>query len=133
MDNQGTNAQTQSTASFPINQVQWYSDGPITPPYARTKEGTVILGAGRSGQSVLSVRGTNGSETVRLDKNGVQIKDASGTTVINSTGLVGGNGTFLGTLNIGGGNVIIDGTNKRIIINDGTNDRVLIGFQSGGF
>jgi len=36
-------------------------------------------------------------------------------------------------LDVGEGNVKIDGANKRIIINDGTNDRILIGFQSGGF
>ena len=38
------------------------------------------------------------------------------------------------TLSIGGDdNVLIDGANKRIIINDGTDDRVLIGYASGGF
>lgn len=29
--------------------------------------------------------------------------------------------------------ILIDGLNKRIIINDGTNDRVLIGYYSGLF
>ena len=42
-------------------------------------------------------------------------------------------GTNTKALNVGDGNVKIDGANKRIIINDGTNDRVLIGYDSGGF
>jgi hypothetical protein len=36
-------------------------------------------------------------------------------------------------LNIGVGNVKLDGPNKRIIINDGENDRVLIGYLENGF
>jgi len=40
---------------------------------------------------------------------------------------------FSGSINVGVGNVKIDGANKRILINDGTNDRILIGFQSAGF
>jgi hypothetical protein len=36
-------------------------------------------------------------------------------------------------IQIGGTNVIIDGTNRRITINDGTVDRVIIGEQTGGF
>jgi hypothetical protein len=38
-----------------------------------------------------------------------------------------------GSINLGVGNVVVDGTNKRILVNDGTNDRCLLGFQSGGF
>lgn len=38
-----------------------------------------------------------------------------------------------GDVQVGTGNVKIDGANKRIIINDGSNDRILIGYQSGGF
>jgi len=36
-------------------------------------------------------------------------------------------------IQVGNTNVLIDGLNKRIIINDGTNDRVLIGYYSGLF
>lgn len=32
-----------------------------------------------------------------------------------------------GNIQVGNGNVLIDGANKRILINDGTNDRILIG------
>ena len=42
-------------------------------------------------------------------------------------------GTNANALNVGAGNVKIDGANKRIVINDGTNDRVLIGYLSGKF
>lgn len=38
-----------------------------------------------------------------------------------------------GSVNLGTSSVILDGVNKRIIINDGSNDRILIGYQSGGF
>jgi hypothetical protein len=38
-----------------------------------------------------------------------------------------------GMVYVGNNNIIIDGENRRIIINDGTNDRVLIGFQQDGF
>jgi hypothetical protein len=36
-------------------------------------------------------------------------------------------------ITLGSANIVLDGANKRILINDGTNDRVLIGYQSGGF
>jgi len=42
-------------------------------------------------------------------------------------------GTFTGTIYVGSANVLLDGANKRIVINDGTNDRVLIGYLSSGF
>ena len=42
-------------------------------------------------------------------------------------------GTNESTLNVGAGNVKIDGANKRILINDGVNDRVLLGFLPGKF
>jgi len=42
-----------------------------------------------------------------------------------------------GTIRLGTGtgtaSIILDGANKRIIINDGTHDRVLMGYQLGGF
>lgn len=38
-----------------------------------------------------------------------------------------------GDLNLNSTNVLLDGANKRIIINDGTNDRILIGYLSGKF
>lgn len=41
--------------------------------------------------------------------------------------------TLTGTIFLGENNIILDGTNKRILINDGANNRVLIGYQSGGF
>lgn len=49
----------------------------------------------------------------------------------------GTNEQVSGTIRLGTGtgaaSIILDGANKRIIINDGTYDRILIGYQSGGF
>lgn len=49
----------------------------------------------------------------------------------------GTNEQVTGTIRLGTGtgaaSIILDGGNKRIIINDGTHDRILIGYQSGGF
>lgn len=42
-------------------------------------------------------------------------------------------GTVVVAIDIGNGNISLDGENNRIIINDGTDDRVLLGYQSGGF
>lgn len=41
--------------------------------------------------------------------------------------------TITGNFNLNTANVLLDGANKRIIINDGTNDRILIGYLSGKF
>ena len=38
-----------------------------------------------------------------------------------------------GSVQVGNGNVKIDGANKRILINDGSYDRILIGYQASGF
>jgi len=37
------------------------------------------------------------------------------------------NQTLTGSFNLNDGNVLIDGVNKRILINDGTNNRIVIG------
>lgn len=42
-------------------------------------------------------------------------------------------GTIAAAANLGNSSVILDGANKRIIVNDGTNDRVLIGYLAGKF
>lgn len=41
--------------------------------------------------------------------------------------------TLSGNFNLNDANIVIDGVNKRILINDGTNDRILIGYQLNGF
>lgn len=45
----------------------------------------------------------------------------------------GASQNLTGDIQVGTGNVKIDGGNKRILISDGTNDRILIGYQAGGF
>lgn len=89
------------------NAVRWYSDGPISPPDPRTKEGTIILGGGRSGQAVLSVRGTNGTEVVRLDKHGMAFSNTGGSQIvtINDQGVQIFNGNLIIT-NTNGGTVL---------------------------
>lgn len=42
-------------------------------------------------------------------------------------------GTNENSLSVGDAKVLIDGSNKRIVINDGTNDRVLLGYLAGKF
>ena len=42
-------------------------------------------------------------------------------------------GTLAALVALGVSNILIDGVNKRIIINDGTNDRVLIGYYASLF
>lgn len=49
-------------------------------------------------------------------------------------GTIAANSLIAGKTDIGqSGNIYIDGTNNRIIINDGTNDRIIIGYQKDGF
>ena len=78
----------------------------------------------------------------RLSDDGIEANDGNFRGDITAaTGLFGGTigfenvaaGTNAKVLNVGHGNVKIDGANKRIIINDGTNDRVLIGYYAGLF
>lgn len=42
-------------------------------------------------------------------------------------------GQIVNIVGVGNSNMLIDGENKRIIINDGTNDRIILGFYSGLF
>jgi len=69
---------------------------------------------------------------------------AAGVTTVGATGWVKAENAVADWANIRGGtnskqllvgasNVLIDGTNKRIVINDGTNDRVLMGYLAGKF
>jgi len=58
----------------------------------------------------------------------------SGWRLSPKTGDISGvTGTFVNAVYVGNNNVILDGVNKRIIVNDGTNDRVLIGYLAGKF
>lgn len=82
------------------------------------------------------------SGDIRISPNGILGRDLSGNTTFAIDGDTG-NATFAGTLQagtvisgliiVGDNNVVIDGSNKRILVNDGVNDRVLLGFQLNGF
>ena len=86
------------------------------------------------------VNGVSGE--LSLTPNGITAKDTSGITTFAIDGTTG-NAVFKGTIQaetliggavvVGNNRVIIDGENKRIIVNDGETDRVLIGYQEGGF
>ena len=62
---------------------------------------------------------------------------ASSATFTQFISKTGTNQPMSGTIRLGTGtgdaSIILDGANKRIIINDGSHNRVLIGYQSGGF
>jgi len=60
----------------------------------------------------------------------VEVQDAKAADALLKAG---SSQTLTGNFNLNDSNVLIDGANKRIIINDGSNDRILIGYQSGGF
>lgn len=91
-----------------------------------------------------------GTQVLRVDQQGLWLGsdkfttapfsvDMKGNIVATSATLgqyltkAGTNQVMSGSIQNGNGNVLIDGANKRIIINDGVNDRVLIGYLAGGF
>ena len=82
------------------------------------------------------------SGDLRITPNGITARDKAGITTFAIDGATG-NAVFKGTVQagtlisgvvvVGNNRVIIDGENRRIIINDGTDDRILIGYQQDGF
>lgn len=97
-----------------------------------TKSGAIQVGEYENGLS----------GDLRISPNGITARDKSGITTFAIDGTTG-SATFAGTVQagtlisgkvvVGNNNVIIDGENRRMLINDGTNDIILIGYQSGGF
>lgn len=104
----------------------------ITQPFGFTPSGALQIGqftAGISGDIRISpagivARNTVGDDTFVLDG---ETGDAFFAGEIRSGSVV------TGEVIVGDNRIIIDGANRRIIINDGTTDRVLIGFQKNGF
>lgn len=96
-----------------------------------------VLGAISIGEYVNGISGE-----VKISPNGIIAKNLNGDTTF-ALDAVSGDAAFKGTIQagsfisgaveVGGGNVQIDGANKRIIINDGVYDIILIGYQAGGF
>lgn len=87
--------------------------------------GTIISGGVIQGGSI------NINNAFTVDSSGNMV--ATSATISGYISTTGTGQTLSGSINTGNGNVLIDGANKRIIINDGSYDRVLIGYQSGGF
>lgn len=82
------------------------------------------------------------SGDMRLSPNGITARNSAGITTFSIDGTTG-DATFAGTIQagtlisgqviVGNNNLILDGTEKQIIVNDGNNDIILIGKQVGGF
>lgn len=125
---------------FPVKRVAQELIGTVLNTQSRkilqefqfTKSGALQIGEYTSGVS----------GDVRISPDGITARNSAGNTTFNLDGDTG-DATFAGKLRsgsivtgdivVGNNNVIIDGVNKRILVNDGTNDRVLLGFQQGGF
>lgn len=118
-----------------------------------------ILGAfefGASGAIQIGTYSSGVTGDIRISPNGIVARNKDNVTTFALDG-DDGSATFLGTVaansviscdvsasritagtiaaaaNLGNSSVVLDGANKRIIVNDGTNDRVLIGYLSGKF
>ena len=82
------------------------------------------------------------SGDIRISPDGIVARNINGVTTLSLSGATG-NAVFLGEIraasiitgavNVGDSSIIIDGANRRIIINDGSDDIILLGYQSGGF
>lgn len=82
------------------------------------------------------------SGDIKISPNGIVARNKDGDTTFALDGDTG-DAVFKGTITtgtlvsgeviVGNNNVIIDGTNQRIIINDGYTDRILIGYGQGLF
>jgi len=104
----------------------------ILAEYKFTQTGAIQIGE--------LVQGISGD--IRISPDGITARDASGNTTFTIDG-TDGSAVFKGEIRagslvsgkviVGNNSVIVDGENKRIIVNDGTNDRVLIGYQENGF
>jgi hypothetical protein len=82
------------------------------------------------------------SGDLRITPNGIVARDLAGITTFAIDGTTGSavfkgsvqaGSVITGEVIVGNNNVIIDGENRRILINDGDVDRILIGFQENGF
>ena len=91
-------------------------------------QGSKVLKADQSGLWLGA--NTFASAPFKVDMEGNVTATTLSATYLSKTGE---DQTLSGDIQVGNGQVLIDGGNKRIIINDGTNDRVLIGYHSAGF
>lgn len=97
-----------------------------------TPSGAIQIGDYTSGQ--------NGD--IRISPSGILARNSLGDTTFALDGETGDAifagtieaGTFVaGAVIVGDNNLIMDGANKRFVVNDGTNDRILIGYLKNGF
>ncbi len=104
----------------------------ILAEFTFTQSGSISIGQYENGVS----------GDIRITPNGITARNMAGDTTFaldadtgNAVfkGSVQSGSIITGEVNVGNNSVIIDGENKRIIINDGTNDRILLGFLENGF
>lgn len=93
-------------------------------------KGSIRAGSLMTGGSIVG-GDININDVFTVDNQGNMV--ASSATFGQYLSKAGTSQALAGDIQVGNGNVKIDGANKRIIINDGSNDRILIGYQSGGF
>lgn len=104
----------------------------ILAEFSFTESGAIRVGKYEDGES----------GDIRISPDGIVARNKAGDTTFALDGETG-DATFAGAIQagsvitgeviVGDNNIILDGANKRIIINDGSYDRILMGFQKNGF
>jgi len=104
----------------------------ILAEYQFTESGAIQIG-----KFVVGVSGD-----IRISPGGIVARDKAGNVTFSLEGDEG-SAVFKGEVKagslvsgeviVGNNNVVIDGANRRIVVNDGTNDRIVLGYQSEGF
>lgn len=91
---------------------------------------------GQVGAISIGVYENGVSGDIRITPNGITARNINGTTTFSIDGS-DGSAVFLGTITagaiisgavvVGDSTIILDGANKRIVVNDGSDDRIVIG------
>jgi len=102
------------------------------PGQLRILNGKLIFSSGAS-STVFDILIDGINKLIKAGSSGEVVIDGTNKRIdIGTSGEIRLDGTNK-RIQVGNTNVLIDGANKRIIINDGTNDRVLIGYYPSLF
>lgn len=104
--------------SIPLGDYEQYFRQILNDPSLKWNAGQIATG------TLTSLARTNGTPNTFFNLDTGQLVTSSGTF---SGGIV------TGTVSVGTNSIILDGTNRRIVVNDGTTNRLLIGFGSALF
>lgn len=122
LDDQSSLVIKQITGSTLASGISQSNDGKIRVDWDKKQ---VVVADGANTRVVLGkIPGTAD------DIYGIKIYNDEGDLVFDVTS---GTANIASQVTVGDSNIVLDGTNKRILINDGTYDRVLIGYDEGGF